>query len=189
MQVAAGICQGNLKLWHCNWTCTSRCLAYKHTKNHVFFFLKKEKKEKKLGFLCTTTFSFSFFFFLQSFARHAAVVSCQEQKEPSARSGQALLQEAVPAGSRQQPACAACDVGGQEVPWTPGAAPDPLSPSLTQLCWCSSVLGQDGSLASHCPNTPVLASRYSSITIETTLSSSVGLEIGLDWKTSLLTTI
>lgn len=60
MQVAAGICQGNLKLWHCNWTCTSRCLAYKHTKNHVFFFL--EKKKKKAGFF--VHYHFVFFFFL-----------------------------------------------------------------------------------------------------------------------------
>lgn len=33
MQVAGCICEGNLKLWHRNWTCTNRCATYEHMKN------------------------------------------------------------------------------------------------------------------------------------------------------------
>lgn len=58
MQVAAGIYQRNLKLWHSNWTYTSRCSAHKQ----VSFFRVK----KSFFFFTLTLFNYywNFFFYV-----------------------------------------------------------------------------------------------------------------------------
>lgn len=154
MQVAGCICEGNLKLWHRNWTCTNRCATYEHMKN-------LKKTWKSWLFILLQFFSAGFFFLLLLWLDcHATVVSCQEQKDPSVWSTQAFLQTALRAWNRQQPACAACDMAGHEVSWKQHAAFGPHDEGHRPPGWCLSIMGWDGSLVSQCCSKCVLAFRY-----------------------------
>lgn len=120
---------------------------------------KKDMKELTFRTLFLQDFLF-FFLLLLWLDCHATVVSRQEQKDPPVRSVQALLQTALPAGKRQQPARAACDMAGHEVSWEQHAASGPHDEGHRPPGQYLPVIGWDGSLGQRRCSECVLAFRY-----------------------------
>lgn len=150
---------------------------------------KKDMKELTFRtpalFFCRISSSFVFLLLLWLDC-HATVVSRQEQKDPPVRSVQALLQTALPAGKRQQPARAACDMAGHEVSREQHAASGPHDEGHGPPGQCLPVIGWDGSLGQRRCSECVLAFRY---WIKSFERFSVGITVFTTVFVSILTDV